>query len=163
MTENESIFKLRCTICTLFFLLVGAGGLMSFWRILRHIRVMFSTTTGVFMFTDIRNRLRAVTRHKQRWDKRQWSLFDVGISRKCGSFFKFSAVKAIPLVALLCLKGFAGFSCWDNVKIALNYGFKRNYKLVLPQRRRSSQHPPSLEMESVSSSISYWRLLTCEA
>lgn len=32
---------------------------MSFCRILRHIRVMFSTTTGVLMFTAIRNRLRA--------------------------------------------------------------------------------------------------------
>lgn len=44
---------------TLFFLLVGAGGLISFCRILRHISVMFSTTTGVFMLTDMRNRLRA--------------------------------------------------------------------------------------------------------
>lgn len=44
---------------TLFFLLVGAGGLISFCRILRHMRVMFSTTTGVLMFTDIRKRLRA--------------------------------------------------------------------------------------------------------
>ena len=43
----------------MFFLLVGAGGLMSFCRILRHIRVMFSTTTGVLMFTDMRNRLSA--------------------------------------------------------------------------------------------------------
>lgn len=46
-------------IFTLFFLLVGAGGLISFCRILRHMRVMFSTTTGVFIFTDMRNRLRA--------------------------------------------------------------------------------------------------------
>lgn len=38
---------------------------MSFWRILRHIRVMFSTTTGVFMFTAIRNRLRAVNTQMQ--------------------------------------------------------------------------------------------------
>lgn len=30
-----------------------------------------------------------------------------------------------------------------------------------PQRRRSSQQLSSLEMESVSSSISYWRLLAC--
>jgi len=49
---------------TLFFLLVGAGGLMSFCRILRHIRVMFSTTTGVLMFTDMRNRLRAGRRRE---------------------------------------------------------------------------------------------------
>lgn len=45
---------------TLFFLLVGAGGLISFCRILRHMSVMFSTTTGVFIFTDMRNKLRAV-------------------------------------------------------------------------------------------------------
>lgn len=44
---------------TLFFLLVGKGGFMSFCRILRHIRVIFSTTTGVFILTAIRNRLRA--------------------------------------------------------------------------------------------------------
>ncbi len=34
-------------------------------------------------------------------------------------------------------------------------------KSGLPQRSRNSQHPPSFEMESVSSSISYCRLLTC--
>lgn len=50
----------------MFFLLVGPGGLMSFWRILRHIRVMFSTTTGVLMFTAIRNRLRAVQAEQRR-------------------------------------------------------------------------------------------------
>lgn len=44
---------------TLFFLLVGAGGLISFCKIRRHIRVMFSTTTGVLMFTAIRKRLSA--------------------------------------------------------------------------------------------------------
>lgn len=33
--------------------------MMSFCRILRHISVMFSTTTGVFIFTAIKNRLRA--------------------------------------------------------------------------------------------------------
>lgn len=32
---------------------------MSFWRMRRHMRVMFSTTTGVLMFTAIRKRLRA--------------------------------------------------------------------------------------------------------
>lgn len=44
---------------TLFFLLVGAGGLISFCKIRRHMRVMFSTTTGVLMFTAMRKRLRA--------------------------------------------------------------------------------------------------------
>lgn len=48
----------------MFFLEVGAGGLMSFCRILRHIRVMFSTTTGVLMLTAIRNRLRAIDAEK---------------------------------------------------------------------------------------------------
>lgn len=47
---------------TLFFLLVGAGGLISFCKIRRHMRVMFSTTTGVLMFTAMRNRLRARVR-----------------------------------------------------------------------------------------------------
>lgn len=46
----------------MFFLLVGAGGLISFCRIRRHIRVMFSTTTGVLMFTAIKKRLRAESR-----------------------------------------------------------------------------------------------------
>lgn len=50
---------LRVFHTTLFFLLVGAGGLMSFCKILRHMRVMFSTTTGVFILTAIRNKLRA--------------------------------------------------------------------------------------------------------
>lgn len=45
--------------CTLFFLLVGAGGLISFCKIRRHMRVMFSTTTGVLMFTAMRKRLSA--------------------------------------------------------------------------------------------------------
>lgn len=49
---------------TLFFLLVGAGGFISFCRILRHMSVMFSTTTGVFILTDIRNRLRAKEKKK---------------------------------------------------------------------------------------------------
>lgn len=49
----------RVLYSTLFFLLVGEGGFMSFCKILRHIRVMFSTTTGVFILTAIRNRLRA--------------------------------------------------------------------------------------------------------
>lgn len=49
---------------TLFFLLVGEGGFMSFCKIRRHIRVMFSTTTGVFILTAIRNRLRAVDSKK---------------------------------------------------------------------------------------------------
>lgn len=31
----------------------------------------------------------------------------------------------------------------------------------LPHRNRNSQHPPSFEIESVSSNISYCRLLTC--
>lgn len=44
---------------TLFFLLVGAGGLISFCKIRRHIRVIFSTTTGVLMFTAMRKRLSA--------------------------------------------------------------------------------------------------------
>lgn len=44
---------------TLFFLLVGAGGLISFCKIRRHMRVMFSTTTGVLMFTAMRKRLSA--------------------------------------------------------------------------------------------------------
>lgn len=44
---------------TLFFLLVGAGGLINFCKIRRHMRVMFSTTTGVLMFTAMRKRLRA--------------------------------------------------------------------------------------------------------
>ena len=45
---------------------------MSFCRILRHIRVMFSTTTGVLMFTDMRNRLRA-----------GWGEMGTSVSRMC--------------------------------------------------------------------------------
>lgn len=50
---------------TLFFLLVGAGGLINFCKIRRHMRVMFSTTTGVLMFTAMRKRLRARGRDRK--------------------------------------------------------------------------------------------------
>ena len=59
VTVIPHFYKIKSITFTLFFLLVGAGGLISFCRILRHVRVMFSTTTGVFMFTDMRNRLSA--------------------------------------------------------------------------------------------------------
>lgn len=40
-------------------------------------------------------------------------------------------------------------------------GFKYTGGIHSPQRSLNSQHPPSLAMESVSSSISYRKLLTC--
>jgi len=44
---------------------------MSFCRILRHISVMFSTTTGVFIFTAIKNRLRAENGQRGMRDKKK--------------------------------------------------------------------------------------------
>lgn len=44
--------------------------MISFCRILRHMRVMFSTTTGVFILTDMRNRLRATRIKKTGWKVR---------------------------------------------------------------------------------------------
>lgn len=40
-------------------------------------------------------------------------------------------------------------------------GLGRDEGSFLPHRNRNSQHPPSFEIESVSSNISYCRLLTC--
>lgn len=112
---------------TLFFLLVGAGGLISFCKIRRHMRVIFSTTTGVLMFTAMRKRLSAGV---------------TGVSQYMWATCPGKATQGLP--PLVQVPG-------------LHLFLRRAHPVVpsSPQRKRSSQQLSSLEMESVSSSISY--------
>lgn len=143
--------------------------------------MMFSTTTGVLMFTAIRKRLRAeretcschqdlhmgplhssVKHLKSAWNKHLISsskaiIFSWSQEWKTSSFFFLSTSIFLFLSTPILSSWRQSAWTWAQYLIeAFTFSCFNS-----PQRSRSSQQLSSFEMESVSSNISYWRLLAC--